>query len=100
MSFSELGLTDSLCRAVARLDYAQPTPVQLAAIPVVLAGPATAVRAVPSSEIKARADASGASPSGSLVPVKVEIPAGHAGVTVQRVEPAEIRLRPAPRRRS
>ena len=38
MSFSELGLTDSLCRAVARLDYAQPTPVQLAAIPVVLAG--------------------------------------------------------------
>ena len=38
MPFSELGLTDSLCRAIARLDYAQPTPVQLAAIPVVLAG--------------------------------------------------------------
>ena len=38
MSFSELGLKDSLCHAVARLGYAEPTPVQAAAIPVVLAG--------------------------------------------------------------
>ena len=36
MSFSELGLKDSLCHAVARLGYAEPTPVQAAAIPVVL----------------------------------------------------------------
>ena len=38
MSFSELGLTDPLCRALARLGYEQPTPVQAAAIPVVLKG--------------------------------------------------------------
>lgn len=38
MSFSELGLKDSLCHAVARLGYSHPTPVQAAAIPVVLSG--------------------------------------------------------------
>ena len=36
MSFSSLGLSDSLVRAASQ--YAMPTPVQAAAIPVVLAG--------------------------------------------------------------
>ena len=38
MSFSKLGLTDSLCTAVARLGYQHPTPVQAASIPLVLGG--------------------------------------------------------------
>jgi ATP-dependent RNA helicase RhlE len=38
MSFPELGLPESLCTAVARMGYAQPTPVQAASIPLVLAG--------------------------------------------------------------
>jgi ATP-dependent RNA helicase RhlE len=38
MSFSELGLTPSLYRPLARLGYAQPTPIQARAIPTVLAG--------------------------------------------------------------
>jgi ATP-dependent RNA helicase RhlE len=38
MSFSRLGLTDSLCTAVARMGYEHPTPVQAASIPVVLDG--------------------------------------------------------------
>jgi ATP-dependent RNA helicase RhlE len=38
MSFSELGLTPSLCLPLARLGYEQPTPVQARAIPIVLTG--------------------------------------------------------------
>ncbi|MFN7569835.1 MAG: DEAD/DEAH box helicase [Betaproteobacteria bacterium] len=38
MSFSSLGLTDALLRAVADVGYTQPTPIQLQAIPAVLAG--------------------------------------------------------------
>ncbi len=38
MSFSELGLTPSLCLPLARLGYQQPTPIQARAIPVVLTG--------------------------------------------------------------
>src|SRR5436853_6988413 len=38
MSFSELGLTPSLCLPLARLGYAQPTPIQAKAIPAVLGG--------------------------------------------------------------
>jgi ATP-dependent RNA helicase RhlE len=38
MSFSELGLTPSLCVPLARLGYEQPTPIQNRAIPVVLTG--------------------------------------------------------------
>jgi len=38
MSFSELGLTPSLCLPLARLGYAQPTPIQARAIPAVLTG--------------------------------------------------------------
>jgi ATP-dependent RNA helicase RhlE len=38
MSFSELGLTPSLCTPLAAMGYTQPTPVQLASIPVVLTG--------------------------------------------------------------
>jgi ATP-dependent RNA helicase RhlE len=38
MSFSNLGLTPSLCLPLARLGYEQPTPVQASAIPVVLTG--------------------------------------------------------------
>jgi ATP-dependent RNA helicase RhlE len=36
MSFSELGLSPVLCKAVARLGYATPTPVQIQTIPIVL----------------------------------------------------------------
>jgi ATP-dependent RNA helicase RhlE len=38
MSFSELGLTPSLCRPLAGLGYQQPTPIQTQAIPAVLTG--------------------------------------------------------------
>ena len=38
MSFSELGLSSSLVKAVAALKYKQPTPVQKAAIPQILKG--------------------------------------------------------------
>jgi len=38
MSFTELGLTPELSRAVAEQGYATPTPIQLQAIPAVIAG--------------------------------------------------------------
>jgi ATP-dependent RNA helicase RhlE len=38
MSFSELGLTPSLCLPLAGLGYQQPTPIQTRAIPAVLTG--------------------------------------------------------------
>ncbi|MEZ7848547.1 MAG: DEAD/DEAH box helicase [Polaromonas sp.] len=38
MSFSTLGLSPTLLRALAGLNYTQPTPVQAAAIPLILAG--------------------------------------------------------------
>lgn len=38
MSFSNLGLTPSLCLPLVRLGYAQPTPIQARAIPAVLNG--------------------------------------------------------------
>ncbi len=38
MSFSSLGLSEPLLRAIAGRDYATPTPIQAAAIPVVLRG--------------------------------------------------------------
>src|ERR1700736_6754051 len=38
MSFSTLGLSEALLRAVADAGYTQPTPIQLKAIPAVLAG--------------------------------------------------------------
>src|SRR5262245_23983418 len=38
MSFSELGLTPSLCQPLARLGYETPTPIQTLAIPAVLTG--------------------------------------------------------------
>ena len=37
-SFDALGLSEALVRAVADLGYTQPTPIQLQAIPAVLAG--------------------------------------------------------------
>ena len=38
MSFSTLGLSDALLRAVADQGYTVPTPIQVQAIPAVLAG--------------------------------------------------------------
>ena len=38
MSFSTLGLSPTLLRALAGLNYTQPTPVQTAAVPLILAG--------------------------------------------------------------
>src|SRR5512143_2869959 len=38
MSFSSLGLSDALVRAVTEQGYTQPTPIQTQAIPAVLAG--------------------------------------------------------------
>ena len=38
MSFASLGLSDALVRAVTEHGYTQPTPIQLQAIPAVLAG--------------------------------------------------------------
>jgi ATP-dependent RNA helicase RhlE len=38
MSFASLGLSDVLVRAVTEHGYTQPTPIQLQAIPAVLAG--------------------------------------------------------------
>ncbi|HUN90763.1 MAG TPA: DEAD/DEAH box helicase [Burkholderiaceae bacterium] len=38
MSFQSLGLSDALLRAVAEVGYTEPTPIQLQAIPAVLAG--------------------------------------------------------------
>jgi ATP-dependent RNA helicase RhlE len=38
MSFSNLGLTPSLCTPLAAMGYQQPTPVQSASIPIILTG--------------------------------------------------------------
>jgi ATP-dependent RNA helicase RhlE len=38
MSFSDLGLSASLCTPLVQKGYIQPTPVQLQAIPIVLRG--------------------------------------------------------------
>src|SRR5260221_9941203 len=38
MSFASLGFADALLRAVADAGYTKPTPIQLQAIPAVLAG--------------------------------------------------------------
>ena len=38
MSFSQLGLSDAILRAVTELGYSTPTPIQLQAIPAVMAG--------------------------------------------------------------
>jgi ATP-dependent RNA helicase RhlE len=38
MSFASLGLSDALVRAVTEVGYTQPTPIQMQAIPAVLAG--------------------------------------------------------------
>jgi len=38
MSFESLGLAPALLRALAEQGYAEPTPIQAAAIPVVLEG--------------------------------------------------------------
>ncbi|HBD34461.1 MAG TPA: RNA helicase, partial [Cupriavidus sp.] len=38
MSFSELGLSDKLVRAVAEQGYTTPTPIQAQAIPAILKG--------------------------------------------------------------
>jgi len=38
MSFNDLGLSDSLLRAVANTGYTQPTPIQAQAIPAILGG--------------------------------------------------------------
>src|SRR5688500_3260347 len=45
MSFSNLGLTPSLCTILDRLGYQTPTPVQLQAIPLVLSGKDVVARA-------------------------------------------------------
>ena len=38
MSFSELGLAPGILQAVAETGYSEPTPIQAAAIPPILAG--------------------------------------------------------------
>jgi ATP-dependent RNA helicase RhlE len=38
MSFSKLGLSDSIVRAVTECGYTEPTPIQMQAIPIVLSG--------------------------------------------------------------
>src|SRR6186713_3299177 len=38
MPFSKLGLTPSLCTPLVKMGYTQPTPVQLASIPIILTG--------------------------------------------------------------
>ena len=38
MTFAELGLSESLLKIVAQYDFPTPYPIQIAAIPVVLAG--------------------------------------------------------------
>src|SRR5688572_16753819 len=38
MPFAALGLSPGLCTSLGRLGYAQPTPVQVGSIPVVLSG--------------------------------------------------------------
>ena len=38
MSFTQLGLSDAILRAVTELGYSTPTPIQVQAIPAVMAG--------------------------------------------------------------
>jgi ATP-dependent RNA helicase RhlE len=45
MSFSKLGLAPSVCTSLTQMGYAQPTPVQSAAIPLVLEGADVLARA-------------------------------------------------------
>ncbi|MFZ4683205.1 MAG: DEAD/DEAH box helicase, partial [Terrimicrobiaceae bacterium] len=38
MSFQELGLSDAVLHGIQRMGYVDPSPIQLRAIPVILAG--------------------------------------------------------------
>ena len=37
-TFNDLGLSDTLCTALSNLGFEEPTPIQMQAIPVILAG--------------------------------------------------------------
>jgi YbbR domain-containing protein len=65
---------------------------------VILGGPSAALRAMPSSEVKVWVEVQGA--AGGRRPVSTSLGPGHPGITVLRVEPGEVTVGPAPRRRS
>ena len=69
MSFSELGLTPSICLPLARLGYEQPTPVQVQAIPAVLTG----------TDLLARAQTGTGKTAAFGLPMIERIVAGRAG---------------------
>jgi hypothetical protein len=64
---------------------------------VVLGGPSAMLRAMPSSEVKAWVDGQGT--AAGKRPVATSVGPGHPGISVLRVEPAEVAVGPIPRRR-
>ena len=69
MSFSQLGLTPSICLPLARLGYEQPTPIQAKAIPAVLRG----------ADLLARAQTGTGKTAAFGLPMIQRIMAGRAG---------------------
>jgi len=70
MSFASLGLSDALVRAVTEHGYTQPTPIQLQAIPAVLAG----------GDLLAGAQTGTGKTAGFVLPMLQRLAAAHAGV--------------------
>ena len=71
-----------------------PTPPR---VRVVLSGPASALARVKETEVQAYVDASRA--KNGVAPVAVQMVPGQAGVTLKEAVPAQVSLRPPPRRR-
>lgn len=67
-------------------------PPRPARVTVTLGGPATVLRAVPAGDVRAYVDVAGATGHATL-PVRVEIAAGHPGITVKACEPPNVVVR-------
>lgn len=74
--------------------------LQPGSVRVVLRGPGRALAALPAGSVRPYVDlARLAGARASQVAVAVDLPAGHAGISVERVEPAQVAVRPAVKRR-
>ena len=77
MSFASLGLSDALVRAVTEHGYTQPTPIQLQAIPAVLAG----------GDLLAGAQTGTGKTAGFVLPMLQRLASAHARQPRTRREP-------------
>jgi ATP-dependent RNA helicase RhlE len=83
-SFEALGLSEALVRAVTDLGYTQPTPIQLQAIPVVLAG----------GDLMAGAQTGTGKTAAFVLPILQRLAAATAGATREHRAPRVLILAP------